>query len=206
MSKYKEAWVQRLHDKIVAAATLEGGYLSMETAPRDGTHILIKCIVSLYDKRYGDYLPVGCKWEEFRFVGDKFEVWTGTEDGYQVGGGGEPIGWAPLPFSDVLAPADGAGVTPSPGKRGKSPARAAVSTGPRKTVDIGKEVLILETKDSRGVDLWVSDWDGVFMLDSGSDRAGFKVYDMLPRAYKTERGARQAAALLTEEKLTWTKP
>ena len=100
----------------------------------------------------------------------------------------------------------GYGVSPAPSKRRKSPARAAVSTGVRKTVDIGKEVLILETKDNQGVELWISDWDGVFMLDSGSGRTGFKVYDMLPRAYKTERGARQAAALLTEEKLTWTKP
>lgn len=69
-----------------------------------------------------------------------------------------------------------------------------------------KERIILETKDSNGAALWITEWDKVFLLDSEFSRMGWKVYDQLPRAYGSERGARQAAAMMTGEKLTWTKP
>lgn len=67
---------------------------------------------------------------------------------------------------------------------------------------------VLETKDAKGCALWIEkDPDlrySIYMLDCGFDRAGFKAYGELPRIYRTERGARQAAALLTEEKLKWS--
>lgn len=102
---------------------------------------------------------------------------------------------------------DGGGAKSAARKRRQPVTQAPAPAGAgHLPVDIGKEVVILETKDNKGVDLWISNWGGVFMLDSSFNRMGFKTYDMLPRAYKTERGARQAAALVTEEKLKWTKP
>lgn len=94
----------------------------------------------------------------------------------------------------------------SPDKmRRKRKVQSPAPTGAgRPAADITKEVVILETKDGKGVDLWISDWDGIFMLDCGFDRHGFKAFGELPRVYRTERGARQAAALLTGEKLKWT--
>lgn len=69
---------------------------------------------------------------------------------------------------------------------------------------------ILETVAANGVSIWIDkDLDprySIYMLDCGFDRAGFKAFGELPRIYRTERGARQAAALLTEEKLVWSAP
>ena len=74
----------------------------MDTAPRDGTHILIKYVVTQYTDgngrhRFKDYRPVGHKWAEFWFVDGKFEPWSGCNETRSINGGGEPIGWAPLP-------------------------------------------------------------------------------------------------------------
>jgi hypothetical protein len=78
---------------------------------------------------------------------------------------------------------------------------------PVSTVQASTMVAILEAKTVKGFGLWIDkDTDprfSIFMLDCESDRSGFKRFDGLPRIYRTERGARQAAALLTEEKLTW---
>lgn len=71
-------------------------------------------------------------------------------------------------------------------------------------------VTILETRCANGTLLWIDkDPDprySIYMLDCGFSRSGFKGFNELPRIYRTERGARQAAALLTEEKLKWSAP
>ena len=81
----------------------------MESAPRDGTHILVKHVVSHYTDgngrhRFKDYRPVGHKWAEFRFVDGDFRPWTGTDEVNQIGGGGEPIGWSPIPGAQEPTP------------------------------------------------------------------------------------------------------
>lgn len=83
--------------------------LDMESAPRDGTHILIKHVVSHYTDgggrhRFKEYRPVGHKWAEFWFVDGEFKPWTGTDKVNQIGGGGEPIGWAPIPGEQAPTP------------------------------------------------------------------------------------------------------
>lgn len=66
----------------------------------------------------------------------------------------------------------------------------------------------LETTTSEGLALWIerdSDRHGLFCLDCPYSpyKAGGKEFIELPRRYRTERGAKQAAALLTGERLTW---
>lgn len=72
------------------------------------------------------------------------------------------------------------------------------------------ETVVLETKDSRGKELWISrDEYGLpvlFCLDCNFHSMGGRDFDELPRCYRTERGARQAAARLTGDKLIWKAP
>jgi hypothetical protein len=70
-----------------------------------------------------------------------------------------------------------------------------------------KEIQVAKAKDAHGNDLYIYRYDDNpqrHYLDSGSDRCGGKQYMELPRAYKSLRGAKQGAALLTGEKLTWS--
>lgn len=71
------------------------------------------------------------------------------------------------------------------------------------------ETVVLETKDARGKDLWIAmKEDGhpvLFCLGCNFHSQGGRDYDELPRYYRTERGARMAAARLTGEKLVWSR-
>jgi hypothetical protein len=68
----------------------------------------------------------------------------------------------------------------------------------------------LEAKTSKGAALWIdrddrSDGSELWRLDCGQGYRG-KQFDELPRYYRTARGAKQGAALLTGERLTWVPP
>lgn len=64
----------------------------------------------------------------------------------------------------------------------------------------------LEAKTEKGIALWIeSDAQGLHRLDCAWSARG-KHFDELPRFYRTERGAKQGAALITGERLTWTMP
>lgn len=76
----------------------------------------------------------------------------------------------------------------------------------KKAVEFPREKVILETKDRNGVSLWITEWDGVFLLDCEFSRTGLKVYHQLPYAHGTAGGARLSAAMITGGKLTWEKP
>jgi hypothetical protein len=66
----------------------------------------------------------------------------------------------------------------------------------------------LEATTSKGVALWIerdSDRRGLDCPYSPY-KAGGKEFIELPRRYRTERGAKQAAALLAGERLAWAPP
>lgn len=70
-------------------------------------------------------------------------------------------------------------------------------------------VVIAETRTADGrvlrleVDAIRSGW---VALECDYTSKGDRVFDRLPRSYRTARGARHAAALLTGERLTWRAP
>ena len=60
-----------------------------------------------------------------------------------------------------------------------------------------------ESTTAKGVALWIEqDAQGLHRLDCAWSGRG-KHFDELPRFYRTARGAKQGAALLTGERLTW---
>lgn len=78
---------------------------SMESAPRDGTRILIKSNISHYLKgppHYG-YQVVGTEWLECWYVDGKFIKWCGTETSRSTGSI-DPLGWAPVPLNEAPRP------------------------------------------------------------------------------------------------------
>ncbi|RUT30865.1 hypothetical protein WG29040_23285 [Pseudomonas sp. PAMC 29040] len=76
---------------------------SMETAPRDGTRILIKNKASLFECKLREYQVVGSQWLECWFVDGKFQRWCGDEKTRSTGAV-DPMGWAPLPDTQAPAP------------------------------------------------------------------------------------------------------
>ncbi|MCF3157316.1 hypothetical protein N5C70_27715 [Pseudomonas juntendi] len=68
----------------------------------------------------------------------------------------------------------------------------------------------LEATTSKGASLWIarddrSDGGELWRLDCAHGYRG-RQFDELPRFYRTARGAKQAAALMTGERLTWALP
>lgn len=77
-------------------------------------------------------------------------------------------------------------------------------TDPRK---VDMHLVLSQAKDSKGVVLTLEPGlGGGIILDCSRDHRGNPRYIELPRTYKTPRGARQAAALLTGERLAWGQP
>ncbi len=73
----------------------------MNTAPTDGTRVLIKAVVTGYvPERRGSHFrvhkPIGSRWVECRYIDGAWQEWCGVED-RRVLGTIEPIEWAPLP-------------------------------------------------------------------------------------------------------------
>lgn len=81
----------------------QAGMQSMETAPRDGTRILIKNKASLFKSKLREYQVVGSQWLECWFVDGKFQCWCGDEKTLSTGDV-DPMGWAPLPDAQAPAP------------------------------------------------------------------------------------------------------
>lgn len=76
-------------------------------------------------------------------------------------------------------------------------------------IQMPKEITVLEALDSHKTRLFIyrySDDPIKHYVDCGHDRTGRKAYYELPRAAKSLRGAKQIAALLSGEKLTWSEP
>lgn len=72
----------------------------IETAPQDGTRVLIKS--GVYDwarDRHGHrfHKLVGSVWTECRFIDGRWHEWAGTENRTVYGGSINPLAWAPLP-------------------------------------------------------------------------------------------------------------
>lgn len=64
----------------------------------------------------------------------------------------------------------------------------------------------LEAKTEKGIALWIErGTDGMHRLDCEWSERG-KAMIELPRFYRTERGAKQGAALITGERLSWAMP
>jgi hypothetical protein len=72
------------------------GWQRMESAPRDGTRILIQQRVHHFSSALHKYVPAGTQWIECRFVDGAFKEWCGNNR-TQSTGSIDPIAWAPLP-------------------------------------------------------------------------------------------------------------
>lgn len=68
----------------------------MDTAPKDGTRILVKTNTYHFSSRQNDYVLSGTAWKEAWFLGGRFIEWTGNAR-ITTTGRLDPIAWAPLP-------------------------------------------------------------------------------------------------------------
>lgn len=67
----------------------------MESAPKDGTRILLKFQPMHYT--YGSYVPEGTKWEECLWDGYRWTCWCGIADVHSTLTISHPLGWLPSP-------------------------------------------------------------------------------------------------------------
>lgn len=74
--------------------------ISMESAPRDGTRIMVKCVVMLFDRKRWKYVDSGTCWRECWFDGKEWQPWSGnhrtTSTGSLPDRGDRVLGWAPV--------------------------------------------------------------------------------------------------------------
>lgn len=68
----------------------------IETAPRDGTRILLLHTPMQYDRRKGYAVPTGEKWEEAHYLNGYWKPWCGSLT-IQSTESLQPIGWRQLP-------------------------------------------------------------------------------------------------------------
>ena len=106
--------VQNAQDEIVRCGALldkarNTPYQPMETAPVDGSTILLLYYTRLYSRKDGCYIREGAKWEECRFVSREKE--TGRRPHWQPWCG-KPTAWT----TDFIAPEDTIGWMPLPSR------------------------------------------------------------------------------------------
>lgn len=70
----------------------------MDTAPRDGTRFLARCITYGYDTTHGDHIAIGEQWNECWYRDGAFVHWRGNEQ-ISTTAYLDPVGWIQLPGS-----------------------------------------------------------------------------------------------------------
>lgn len=68
----------------------------MDTAPKDGTRILIHTETTVYNSKLVQYVVTGSKWVECRWFCNEWAEWCGTENTIATRSI-RAIEWAPLP-------------------------------------------------------------------------------------------------------------
>ncbi|MDH1403704.1 hypothetical protein [Pseudomonas sp. GD03730] len=71
---------------------------TMDTAPRDGTRILARCITYGYYREHGGYVATGEQWIECWYCDGEFKPWCGSAQAGTTESL-DPVGWIHLPGS-----------------------------------------------------------------------------------------------------------
>lgn len=79
----------------------------METAPTDGTRVLINTRVYHFSAEKMRHVPGGTQWIECRFIEGRWREWCGNER-TQSTGSIDPIEWAPVPGAALKPTQSGA--------------------------------------------------------------------------------------------------